>query len=126
LHVSLPEMFERRYAWGRAYRDGSLVCTRVHVTFRRDDRLGLAPHERRYVAARFLDRVHPDLRAELVELARRRGAAARRAAERIEPIVVVIDDPRLGRERIIGRLEPPHVRRGDLGDVEFGLREPAR
>jgi hypothetical protein len=119
-------MFERRYAWGRAYRDGSLVCTRVHVTFSRDDRLGLAPRERRYVAARFLDRVHPDLHAELVELARRRGAAARRAAERIEPIVVVIDDPRLGRERIVGRLEPPHARHGDLGDVEFGLREPAR
>jgi hypothetical protein len=114
---------EQRYAWGRAYRDGSLVCTRVHVTFRRDERLGLAPRERRYVAARFLDRLHPDLRAELAELTRRRGAAARRAAERIEPIVVVIDDPRHGRERIVGRLVPPQVRRGDLRDVEFGLRE---
>jgi hypothetical protein len=119
-------LFEKRYAWGRAYRDGSLVCTRVHVTFRRDERLGLAPHERRYVAARFLDRLHPDLRAELAELARRRGAAARRAAERIEPIVVVIDDPLHGRERIIGRLEPPQVRHSYLGDVEFGLREPAQ
>lgn len=117
-------LFEKRYAWGRAYRDGSLVCTRVHVTFRRDPRLGLAPH--RYVAARFLDRLHPDLHAELAELTRRRGAAARRAAERIEPIVVVIDDPRLGRERIVGRIEPPQMRGSDLGDVEFGLREPAR
>ena len=119
-------IFEKRYAWGRAYRDGSLVCTRVHVTFRCDERLGLAPHESRYVAARFLDRVHPDLRAELAELARRRGAAARRAAERIEPIVVVIDDPLNGRERIVGQLEPPQVRSSHLGDVEFGLREPAQ
>jgi hypothetical protein len=118
---------EQRSAWGRAYRDGTLVCGRVHVTFRRDDRLGLAPHERRYVAARFLDRVHPDLRAELGELARRRGAAALRAADRIEPIAIVIDDPARGRERIVGRIEPPQVRLcfGALGDVEFGLREPS-
>jgi hypothetical protein len=119
-------MFEQRHAWGRAYRDGSLVCTRVHVTFHRDDRLGLAPRERRDVAARFLDRVHPDLRAELVELARRRGAAALRAAERIEPIVVVIDDPCHGRERIVGQLQPPQERRSDLDDLEFGLRERAQ
>jgi hypothetical protein len=115
---------EQRHAVGRAYRGGSLVCGRVHVTIGRDDRLGLAPRERRYVAARFLDRLHPELRDELVALAGRRGAAARRAAERIEPIVLVIDDPRLGRERIVGRIEPPQVRRGHLGDVEFGLREP--
>jgi hypothetical protein len=119
---------EQRYAWGRAYRDGSLVCGRVHVTFRRDDRLGLAPRERRHVAARFLDRVHPDLRAELAELARRRGSAARRAAERIEPIAIVIDDPCLGRERIVAQIEPPQVRLcyGALGDVEFELREPSQ
>jgi hypothetical protein len=99
----------------------------VQVTFGRDDRLGLAPHERRrYFAARFVDRLHPDLRAELAEVARRRGAAARRAADRIEPIVVVIDDPCLGRERIVARIEPPQVRRcfGCLSDVEFGLRAP--
>jgi hypothetical protein len=120
-------VFEQRYAWGRAYRDGSLVCTRVHIKIGHDDRLGLAPHERRrYVAARFLDRLHPDLREELAELGRRRGAAARRAAERLEPIVVVIDDPQHGRERIVARLEPPQIRRrfGTLGDLEFGLREP--
>jgi len=119
---------EQRRAVGRAYREGSLVCTRVQVTFGRDDRLGLAPHERRrYVAARFVDRLHPDLRDELAEIARRRGAAARRAADRIEPIVVVIDDPCLGRERIVARIEPPPVRRcfGCLSDIEFGLREPS-
>lgn len=126
LNVMVSE--QQRYAWGRAYRDGSLVCGRVHVKISRDVRLGLAAHERRrYVAARFLDRVHPDLHAELAELARRRGSAARRAAERIEPIAIVIDDPCLGRERIVGRIEPPQVRLcfGALGDVEFGLREPA-
>ncbi len=31
-----------RHAWGQAYRDGSLVCSRVHITFGRDDRLGLS------------------------------------------------------------------------------------
>jgi hypothetical protein len=65
------------------------------------------------------------LRSELAELSRRRGAAARRAAERIEPIVIVIDDPRRGRERIVGRIVPPQVRHGDLRDVEFELRELA-
>jgi hypothetical protein len=117
-------VFEQRHAWGRAYRDGSLICGRVHVTFGRDERLGLAPRERRYVVARFEDRLHPVLRSELAELAHRRGAAARRAAERMEPIVLVIDDPRHGRDRIVDRIEPPHTRRSDLRDVEFRLREP--
>jgi hypothetical protein len=116
---------ERRYAWGQAYRGGSLICGRVRVTFGRDDRLGLAPRERRNVVARFEDCLHPALRLELIELARRRGAAARRAAERIEPIVILVGDPRYDRERIVGRLVPPQVRRGDLRDVEFGLRELA-
>jgi hypothetical protein len=68
--------FEQRYAWGRAYRDGRLVCWRVHVTIGRDDaRLGLAPHERRYVMARFRERLDGTLHAELVALARQRGAS---------------------------------------------------
>jgi hypothetical protein len=100
------------------------VCGRVHVTFGRDDRLGLTQRERRCLRARFLDRLHPDLQAELAELARRRGAAAQRVAERLDPIVVVIDDPQTGRERIEARIEPPQVRRAYLGDVEFALREP--
>jgi len=64
LHDSLPEMFEQRDAWGQAYRDGSLICGRVHVTFGGDERLGLAPRERRTVIARFEDRLHPALRSE--------------------------------------------------------------
>jgi hypothetical protein len=117
---------EQRYAVGRAYREGSLVCGRVHVRIGRCDSLGITRYGRRYVAARFLDRLHPDLRAELTELACRRGADARQTAERMSPIVVVIDDPCRGRERIVGRIEPPQVTRGFLGEVEFGLRERAR
>ncbi len=116
--------FEKRYAWGRAYRDGRLVCWRVHVTIDRDDtRLGLAPRERRYVTARFRERIDTALHAELVTLARRRGAAARRAAEAMEPVVIVVDDPRSGRERLVGHLQPPNVRGGSLGDIEFTVRE---
>ncbi len=116
--------FEQRYGWGRAYRDGRLVCWRVHVTIGRDDdRLGLAPRERRYVTARFRERLDRDLHAELVQLVRRRGAAARRVAEALEPIVIVVDDPRHGRARVVGRLQPPQVRGRDLGDIEFAVRE---
>jgi hypothetical protein len=118
-------VFDERQAWGRAYRDGSLVCGRVHVTFGRDDRLGLTPRERRYVIARFQDRLHPALRSELAELTRRRGAAARRAAEDMDPIVIVVDDPRHERDRVVGRLEPPQTRRGDLREMGFRLRESA-
>jgi hypothetical protein len=98
----------------------------VHVRIGRHNSHGITHYGRRSIAARFLDRVHPELRAELTELACRRGAAARRAADRMQPIVVVIDDPCLGRERIVGRIEPPQVRRGLLGEVEFGLRERTR
>jgi len=115
----------QHHEWGQAYRDGSLLCGRVRVTFSRDDRLGLAPRERRTVIARFEDRMHPALRAELAELARRRGAAARRAAERMEPIVLMVGDPRDGRERIVGRIAPPQTRRDDLREVEFAVRELA-
>ncbi len=117
---------EHRYTWGRAYRDGEVVCGRVHVTIGRDARLGLARHERLYVAARFLERLHPALRTELTALVRRRGAAARRVAERMEPIELVFDDVHLGHQRIIARVEPPQLRRGELREIEFGLREPKR
>jgi hypothetical protein len=77
----VPVVFEQSHAWGRAYRDGKLVCGRVRVTVARDGRLGLAPHERRYVTARFRERLDGGLHAELLALVRRRGAAARRVAE---------------------------------------------
>jgi hypothetical protein len=119
-------VIESRYGWARAYRDGRLVAGRVRLTVDRDARVGLAPRERRrLVRAAFIERVDPALRAELIAVARRRGAAARRAADRMEPIEVVIDDPHLGRERIVGRVLPPQHRRGDLDEIEFGLRELA-
>jgi hypothetical protein len=117
---------ERRHVPGRAYRGERLVCARVQLTTGRDDRLGLASHERRYVLARFCGQLDPGLRAELTELVRRRGAAAKRVAEKLEPIEIVVDDPRDGRRRLLARLQPPQLRGGgDLRAIEFGLQEPA-
>jgi hypothetical protein len=36
------ESDDSRHAWGQAYCDGLLVCSRVHITLGRGDRLGLA------------------------------------------------------------------------------------
>lgn len=118
---SVTAMVAERRTWGRAYRDGEVVCDRVHVAMGRDDRLGLTRHERPYVAARFVARLHPTLRDELTQLTRRGGAAARRAADRMDPIEIVCD----GR-RIIGWVQPPQVRHGQLREIEFVLRERAR
>jgi hypothetical protein len=94
----------------------------VHVTVLRDGRLGLAPDERRVVRVRFHEPLDDGLRSELTQLVRRRGAAARRAVERVAPIEVVVDDPYGERQRIVGHLEPPQVRHGQLRAVEFELR----
>jgi hypothetical protein len=112
-----------RWAIGRAYRGGRLVCGCVHVTISRDERLGLTRHERRRVRVRFHEPVDDGLRSDLAELARRRGTASERAAERIDPIEVVVDDPSGGQERMIGGLCPPQRRHGQLREMAFGLRE---
>lgn len=106
---------------GRAYRAGRLVCGCVQVALRFDDRLGLTRRERCTVLVRFCEPVADDLRAELSVLVRRRGAAAERAAERTDPIELMIDDPLGERERITGRLRPPHRRHGWLREIEFGF-----
>lgn len=106
---------------GRAYRGGRLVCGCVQVAIRLDDRLGLTRRERRLVRVRFCEPVADELRAELTELARRRGTASERAAERFDPIELVIDNAWGGRERITGRLRPPHKRHGRLREIEFGF-----
>jgi hypothetical protein len=119
----------RRYGrLGRAYRSGRLVCGWVQVTISDDERLGLTEQERRLVRVRFHEPLDDGLRFELTQLQRRRGQAARRAAERIDPIEVVVDDPHGERRRIVGRVEPPQVHHGLLRDIEFALRrlEPAR
>ena len=124
IHASSVVAGAQRYASGHAYRGERLVCARVELTIgRADERLGLARNERRYVLARFCDGLDPALRAELTELVRRRGTAARRIAETLEPIQLVIDDP--GSERLVVRLQPPQLRGRTLRETEFALRELA-
>ena len=116
-----------RYRWARAYREGRLVAGRVEITVERDDdRLGLSPRERRRIAARFLERVEPELRDELAQLVRRRGAAGTRIADRLEPVEVVADDRDGGEQRFLCRLQPPQRRYGELWEIEFDLRELER
>ncbi|MGI9097936.1 MAG: hypothetical protein ACR2H2_05495 [Solirubrobacteraceae bacterium] len=125
MHDDGHPLTERRYRWARAYRDGEVVCGRVELTVSADTRLGLAPRERRCLTARFLERLDPALRTELAELVRRRGAVGRRAAERMQPVEIIFDDPRRGHHQITGYIQPPQLRHGDLHEIEFGLREPA-
>lgn len=117
------ERFAQHERLGRAYRSGRLVCGFVRVTIRLDDRLGLTQRERRMVRVRFHEPVDDDLRAELTELARRRGTASGRAAERIAPIELIVDEPSGECERMTGGLQPPQRRHGQLREIEFGLRE---
>jgi hypothetical protein len=106
----------------RAYRAGRLVCACVHVTVRLDDRLDLASHERRVLRVSFQEPLDDGLRVELAQLVRRRGAAACRVAERIDPIEFVVDDRNGSQVRVVGRLEPPHAHHGSLRDIKFELR----
>ncbi len=121
-----PALEAGRWRLGRAYRAGQLVCGCVQVAIRVDERLGLTHRERRTVGVRFSEPVADNLRTELVELARRRGPASERAAERIDPIELVIDDPRGEHERIMGRLRPPQRRHGRLREIEFGFGQFTR
>lgn len=107
---------------GRAYRAGRLICGCVHVTVSLDGRLGLAPQERRLVRVRFCEPLDDALRSELNQLVRRRGAAARRAVERVDAIEIVFDDSHGERQLICGDLQPPHARHGHLHDIEFEVK----
>jgi hypothetical protein len=111
--------------WAHAGRDSEVVCSRVELTVRADTRLGLTRRERRVLTVRFIEGLEPVLHAQLTELVRRHGAVAQRAAERMEPIEIVFDDPLRGLQRITGCVQPPQQRNGDLPDIQFGLREPA-
>ena len=113
---------EQHRRLGRAYRAGRLVCGCMHVTVSVDGRLGLAPSERRLLLVRFHEPLDDELRDELTRLVRRRGSAARRAVERVDPIEVVVDDPHGERQRIVGHLRPPQTRHGRLRDIDFELR----
>jgi hypothetical protein len=107
---------------GRAYRAGRLVCGCVRVTVALDGRLGLAPRERRLVLVRFHEPLDDRLRAELVRLIRRRGSAACRAAEGLDPIELVVDDAHGEPRHLIGWIQPPQVRHCRMRDIEFELK----
>jgi hypothetical protein len=98
------------------------------VTISVEERLGLTQQERRRVRLRFHEPLDDGLRSELAQLMRRRGTSALRAAERIDPIELVVGDANGEPERIVGLVEPPQVHHGQLRDVDFALRklEPAR
>jgi len=115
----------REHHHGRALRSSEVVCGRVRVTVVGDDeRLGLAPRERLYVTARFVDDLRPGLRNELRKLTRRRGAAARRIAETLEPVELVFAGSDGDEHRISARIQPPvQPPHGSLHEIEFVLRE---
>jgi hypothetical protein len=114
-----------QYRWARAYRDGKLLCGRVDLRVSDSARIGLTARERREIFVRFLERIAPELRRELDGLVRRRGEIARRVAERMQAIELVADDLERGDVRIVGHLQPPLRRHGELYEIEFGLREVA-
>jgi len=103
---------------GSAYRDGRPVCTRAAVTV-----VAAAPSARR-VRVRFVDGVDQQLRGELQRLMARRGAFARRLAERLDPLEIVGWDAHDGLQwRLVGRLERPDAQYWPPTDAEFWLRE---
>jgi hypothetical protein len=122
-------VWEQRYVWGRAYRNGRLVCSRVGVTVVSDVRIAPSPPVRRQVRVRFLEGVDKALRDELEQLVRTRGMHSRRLAEQSDLIEIVWDEPHGwrggGRRSRVGRLEPPACRFAPLEEVGFSLREPA-
>jgi hypothetical protein len=104
----------------RAYRDGAVVCDRVLVTvIASDERLGLAPRERRYLTVRFVHGIEPGFRAQLMQVLRRRGVRSRRLAAALEPIELELDPA----GRLAGRIEAPAVRNLALEHTEFRLRQ---
>jgi len=116
-------MSRERVFHGRAYRDGRVVCDRVLVTvIVSDERLGLAPWERRHMTVRFMRGIEPGFRRQLVQVLRRRGARSRRLAEALEPIELEVG----GERRLAARIEPPAVRHFSLEQTDFRLRQQAR
>jgi hypothetical protein len=112
-----------RYRWARAYRNGELVCGRVDLRVSDSGRLGLTARERREIGVRFLERIAPGFKRELDALLRRRGDVARRIAERMEAIELVADHLEMGDLRIVGQIQPPQRRHGEMYEIEFGVRE---
>lgn len=118
-------LLQKTYQRGRVYRRGELICSRARVTIGTDmQRLGLTAAERSFVRVAFVENTRRQLVDDLRKLIKRRGAAARRIAEELEPITVVVEDDHRGVLTVEGKLQPPDIRvEIDLHDVEFKLRE---
>jgi hypothetical protein len=111
-------MSRTRLLHATAYRDGTVVCDRVLVTvIAADERLGLAPRERRHMTARFVHGIDPGFRSQLLQVLRRRGASSRRVAEKLGPIELEVD----GERPVAARIEPPAVRHVSLEQTDFRL-----
>lgn len=109
-------MMTERSGSARVFRGDQCVCEHAEVQVSRENRrLGLTAAERCLVRVRFVGQVEPELRDDLVGIVERRGAAAERYADRIEPIVIA-----LAGEQIEVRLKPPHIhRRIEVADTVF-------
>lgn len=118
-------LLQKTYQRGRIYRRGELICSRARVTIGTDiHRLGLTRGERSFVTVAFVENTKRQLHDELRRLVSRRGAAAKRVAEQLEPITVVVVDDRRGELKVEGKLQPPDIRvEIDLHEVEFKVRE---
>lgn len=118
-------ILQKTYQEGQIYRNGKLVCSRARVTIGDHYRsLGLAARERCFVTVAFREGTEVHLRGELSKLIKQRGAAAKRTAERLEPIVVVVQDNELGERRIEGVVRPLTTRPvGDLANIDFPVRQ---
>lgn len=116
---------EQHYRWGRAYRDGRLVCSRVHVRIVSDVRIAPSPPTTQRLQVRFLEGVDKALQAELHQLVRSRGLRRKRLAERSDPIKIVWEEPpglrSAGRLSCEGRLEPEVRHAATLDEIEFRL-----
>jgi hypothetical protein len=110
-------MSGQRVLHATAYRDGTVVCDRVLVTVIRDERLGLAPRERRQMTVRFVHGLEPGFRSQLMQVLHRRGARSRRLAQALDPIELALD----GEPPVAARIEPPAVRHVSLEQTDFSL-----
>ena len=118
-----PTQSHTRYERARAFRHGELVCGRVDLRVRDSGRVGLTAHERREIVVRFLGRIAPGFGRELEGLVRRGGGVARRAAERMQAIELVVSHLEMGDLPIVGHVQPPQRRHGEIHEIEFALRE---
>jgi len=116
---------ERRFRWGRAYRDGRLVAIRVYVTIIEGACTAASPTAapRLRVRVRFVQGIDKDLRQELEDLV----SGQRKQSASSPPIKIVWEEPPRGwepgsRQTHEGRLQAPQGRFALLEEVDFRLR----